>query len=406
MSDNVGWGPYGSPYGGVPGGPAAPGWGGWAPPPPPKPGVIPLRPLTVGDILSGALATVGGYKKAVIGIPAAVFGAYTLVMVGTLLIAFSAVSDTFYELIDLPYGQDPDWDQIQPLVVAFVSIGLVAVIGYLLAIALVQATMLAVLQDAVLGRPAGFGSVWRQAMPRVPAVIGASLLSGLIAMVPVALAMAGFATAMIGASLLASGEDGDAEAGALVGFGVLGALVTAVPAVWLWVKFSLAPAAVVFEKQGPIRAMRRSSELVRGRWWPVFGISLLVCVIAAVIAYVIQQAITLIGLIPAMAGAASLGSEPGLSEVLSAFALYIVAALVAQLIGYVIQTTFPPLATGLLYVDQRIRKENLAPVLAEAAGMPAPPGPPGGPVPPAPPGGPVPPAPPGGPVPPAPPVSP
>ncbi|MFD7440221.1 hypothetical protein [Streptomyces sp. NPDC059909] len=379
MSDNVGWGPYGDAYGGVPGGPpGAQGWGGWAPPPPPKPGVIPLQPLTLGDTLGGAFATIGRYKKPAIGLPAAVFGGFTLLIVCALLIAFSAVSDTFYELIDLPHGVDPEWDQIQPLVVAFVCIWLVAVIGYVLAMAIVQAGMLALLQDAVLGRPATFGSVWRQAMPRVPALIGTGLLSGLIAVVPIVLAMTGFAAALIGASMIGSDEGSDAGAGALVAIVLLGALVTVVPAVWLWVKFSLAPAAVVFEKQGPVRAMRRSSELVRGRWWPVFGISVLAYLIAAVVAGLIQQVLTMLGMIPAMAGAAGLGPEPELSELLSVFAVYIVVALVAQLIGYIIQTTFPPLVNGLLYVDQRIRKENLAPVLAEAAGMsaPQPPAPP------------------------------
>ncbi|MFC5800623.1 hypothetical protein [Streptomyces formicae] len=372
-------GPYGSPYGG------APGWGGWGPPPPPKPGVVPLQPLTVGDLLNGAVSTIGRYKKPVIGISAAVFGACALVVALALLIAFSAVSDTVYELIELPYGRDPEWEQIQPLVVAFVCVWVVAVAAYLLAMGIVQASMLAVLQQAVLGRPAGFGSVWRQALPRVPALIGTGLLSGLIAMVPAVLAMTGFVVALIGASLLGTGEDDAGTAGALIAFGFIGALVTVVPAVWLWVKFSLAPAAVVFEKQGPIAAMRRSSALVRGRWWPVFGISLLAYLIAAVIAWVIQQVLTTMALIPTMAGAPDLGPEPELSELLSVFAVYIVVAFVAQLIAYVIQTTFPPLVNGLLYVDQRIRKENLAPVLAEAAGMTAAAQPPVPPVPPGPP---------------------
>ncbi|MBA4859922.1 hypothetical protein H1V43_00725 [Streptomyces sp. PSKA54] len=379
MSDNMGAGPYGGPhaggpygggpygggpYGGAPGAPGTPGWGGWAPPPP-HPGVIPLRPLTVGDILSGAFATMGRYKKPVIGLPAAVFGACSVLVLCAAVIAYFAVNDTVHELVDLPGGRDPEWDQIEPLVVALVCVGLIALVGYVLAAALVQGGMFTVLKNAVVGGPAGFGPVWRQALPRVPALIGTALLTGLIVAVPAVLLMIAFASALIGVSLLGSGEGGGG--GALVAIGLLGALVTAVPAVWLWVKFSLAPAAVVLEKQGPVRALRRSSELVRGRWWPVFGISLLAYVLAAVIAGVIQQGLSLVGMFPAMAGAASLGPEPEPSEVLSVFSVYIVLALVAQLIGYIIQTTFPPLVTGLLYVDQRIRKEGLAPTLAAAA---------------------------------------
>ncbi|MGW1511752.1 DUF7847 domain-containing protein [Streptomyces sp. NPDC002394] len=344
-----------------------PGWGGWAPPPP-QPGVIPLKPLTLGEILGGAMSTIGRYKGPVMGLAATVFGAYTLLIGIAFVVALSGVTDELGELMDLadrPGTQEPAWHEIRPLIIAFVIVVAVALIGYVLAVATVQAAMLTVLQDAVLGRPATFGSVWRRTLPRVPALIGTSLLTGLIAMVPVLPAMILFS---IGASASGAG-DSDEAVGAYIGFGVLGFLLAFVPVVWLWVKFSLAPAAAVFEKQGPIRAMRRSSQLVRGRWWPVLGISLLAGLIAAVTAGVIQQVLSMIGLFPAMAAAADLGAHPGLSDLLSVFSVYIVITMVGQLIGYLIQSTFPPLVNGLLYVDQRIRKEDLAPDLARAAGL-------------------------------------
>ncbi|MFI0927764.1 hypothetical protein ACH4TP_28095 [Streptomyces sp. NPDC021012] len=376
MAHSAGWGPYGDAYGGAaggpagPGGPGMPGWGGWAPPPP-QPGVIPLKPLTLGEILGGAMSTIGRYKGPVMGLAATVFGAYTLLIGIAFVVALSGVTDELGELMDLadrPGTQEPAWHEIRPLIIAFVIVVAVALIGYVLAVATVQAAMLTVLQDAVLGRPATFGSVWRRTLPRVPALIGTSLLTGLIAMVPVLPAMILFSIGAIGASASGAG-DSDEAVGAYIGFGVLGFLLAFVPVVWLWVKFSLAPAAAVFEKQGPIRAMRRSSQLVRGRWWPVLGISLLAGLIAAVTAGVIQQVLSMIGLFPAMAAAADLGAHPGLSDLLSVFSVYIVITMVGQLIGYLIQSTFPPLVNGLLYVDQRIRKEDLAPDLARAAGL-------------------------------------
>ncbi|MEU2230033.1 hypothetical protein [Streptomyces vietnamensis] len=377
MSHNAGWGPYGDAYGGAagggpagPGGPGMPGWGGWMPPPPPKPGVIPLKPLGLGDILGGAMATIGRYKGPVMGLAAAVFGVYTLLIGIAVAVALSGVADEISALVDLadrPGAQEPEWHEIRPLIIAFVIVAAVALIGYVLAVATVQAAMLTVLQDAVLGRPATFGSVWRRTLPRVPALIGTSLLTGLIAVVPVLLALVFFSIGMVGA---AAGDDSDEVAGAYIGLGVLGFLVAIVPVVWLWVKFSLAPAAVVFEKQGPVRAMQRSSQLVRGRWWPVLGISMLAALIAGVTAGMIQQVLSMVGIIPAMAAAADLGTDPEFSEVLSVFSVYIVITMVGQLIGYLIQTTFPPLVNGLIYVDQRIRNENLAPVLAESAGLP------------------------------------
>jgi hypothetical protein len=49
---------------------------------------------------------------------------------------------------------------------------------------------------------------------------------------------------------------------------------------------------------------------------------------------------------------------------------YIAFVLLGQLIGQLVSATFPLLVTGLLYVDRRMRTENLGPVLAEAATVP------------------------------------
>ncbi|MBO7941512.1 hypothetical protein JTP77_037285, partial [Streptomyces sp. S9] len=57
-----------------PGGYGAPGWGsGWGGPPPAvKPGVIPLRPLGVGEMLDGAVSTMRTYWRTVLGISLAI----------------------------------------------------------------------------------------------------------------------------------------------------------------------------------------------------------------------------------------------------------------------------------------------------------------------------------------------
>ncbi|MFI6081851.1 hypothetical protein ACIBBB_12875 [Streptomyces sp. NPDC051217] len=50
-----------------------------------------------------------------------------------------------------------------------------------------------------------------------------------------------------------------------------------------------APAAVVIESRGPVDALHRSVELVRGSWWRVCGISLPAFVIASIAGMVLQQ---------------------------------------------------------------------------------------------------------------------
>ncbi|MEV3929604.1 MULTISPECIES: hypothetical protein [unclassified Streptomyces] len=162
----------------------------------------------------------------------------------------------------------------------------------------------------------------------------------------------------------------DGGGGIALTLGIVGALITGPLAVWLWIKVCLAPAAVVFEGRGPIAALRRSSQLVRGDWWRIFGITLLAALMAGVAGYVIQIPFSVLGIFPGMIGTASMDEDPSAAAVMVAMSGYLVATMLGQLVSQIISTTFPQLVTGLLYVDRRMRTEDLGPALAEAAGVP------------------------------------
>ncbi|SCY29708.1 hypothetical protein SAMN02745898_1011536 [Streptomyces sp. 136MFCol5.1] len=369
MAQDAGWGGGvpggGTPYGGAPygGPPGPPGWGGgWMPP---KPGVIPLRPLGLGDILGGAFSTMGRYWKQLFGVGAAVYGGALVVVGAAVAIAYSAVSDPLHRVMELSSEESPRSEDIVPLAIALGAVWLVAVLVLMTATAMMYATVPAVLQDAVLGRPTTFGIIWRRAWARVPAVIGTVLLTSLVAVIPIVLMMVAFIAMTIAFITL----DGSGS-GVAIAVGVLGALATAPLAIWLWVKFSLAPAAAVFEGQRPVAALRRSSQLVRGDWWRIFGISLLAILMAAVASYIIQLPFSILGMFPGVIGMESLGSDPNATAVVVAMSGYLVATLLGQLVSQLVSATFPQLVTGLLYVDRRMRNENLGPVLAEAAAVP------------------------------------
>ncbi len=337
-----------------------PGWGGWAPPPPPRPGVIPLGPLGLGDLLGGAFNTLGRYWKQLFGIALTVYAAAILAVVAALGIAYALVSDDLERVYDTN-APSPGWDELRPLLLAFAVVWSTAALVMLLASAMVYAACPAVLQDAVLGRPTTFGTVWRRAWARVPAVIGTLFLTALLFLIPFALFVAAFVGLMF--TLLSQ----DSASMILPPLAFIGALVTAPVGIWLWVKFSLAPAAAVFEGQGVIEAMRRSSRLVRGDWWRIFGVTVLAGMIAAAASYFIQLPVSFIGMLPGTLGTDELGPDPSAPQVLVTLGSLALVGMAAQLIGQIFVTTFPQLVTGLLYVDRRIRTENLAPVLAEAA---------------------------------------
>ncbi len=355
--------------------PPGPGWGGgWAPPPPPppKPGVIPLRPLDVGDVLGGTFAAFGRHWKPLIGIAAVVHAAALLLVGGAAALAFWGNVDTFDALERADRNGTAVASEVTSLAVSF---GLVAVLGavcLLFATAMTQAASAVALQEAVLGRPTTFREVWRRAVRRVPAVAGALLLPALAAAVLMVLLMIGY----VGLMMAVVEDVGGSAANWLAAVGLLGGLLLVPVVVWLWVRFAFAPAVAVFESAGAMQALRRSARLVRGSWWRIFGISLLVYAMAWAASWLIQIPFSLLGmfsLVPSMAAAPTTGEEVSLVQMVLAVGGYVLIILVGSFVSQLVVVFFPQLATGLLYVDQRIRREHLAPALAEAAYGPPPP---------------------------------
>ncbi|MFF8847690.1 hypothetical protein ACF08N_34115 [Streptomyces sp. NPDC015127] len=329
--------------------------------------MIPLGPLGLGEILGGAFATIGRHWKQLLGFALAVYGVALVLFGGALAVAYLSVEEELHRLLDWSADSPPGSGEIMPLVVTFAAVYLFGIVALLVANAVVYASCPAVLQDAVLGRPSSIGIIWSRVRPRVRAVLGTILISALIAAVPLLLMTLAFIGMVV--ALLSLAVDGSGQWGWLVLIGFLGVLATGPVAIWLWVRFSFAPAVAVFEGQGTIDAMARSAQLVRGAWWRVFGISLLAFVMAAVVSYVVQLLFQLLSLIPT--GPASLSDDAASGGVAVTIVLTTMAfGMLTTLVGQILTSAFPQLVVALLYVDQRIRKENLAPVLAEAAGVP------------------------------------
>ncbi|MFI8964754.1 oxidoreductase [Streptomyces sp. NPDC053493] len=350
------------------------GYGYAPPPPPPKPGVIPLAPLGLGQLLTGVFSTFGRYWKPLVGVAAAAYAAATALVGGALLLAWNAVADDVDRLSRLPEGKEPAFADVQPLLVAFGAVWLTGVAALIVAGGLVHAATPAVTQEAVLGRPVRFGAVWSRAWSRLGSVLGSVLLTMLAAFLPMVLFLAGFFLLMIGMimGIAASEGGGDGGAGPLIAglLLFLAALGTFPLGVWLWVKYSLAPAAAVVEGLGALAALRRSSELVRGSWWRIFSCTMITGMIVAVANYVVQQICSLLSFFPMSA----MNLEPGRgpAEFIGTFAGLIAFLMVVSIAAQAVLAPLQPLTSALLYVDQRIRKENLGPLLAQTAAAEAP----------------------------------
>ncbi|MEU7056405.1 glycerophosphoryl diester phosphodiesterase membrane domain-containing protein [Streptomyces sp. NPDC046197] len=346
----VGPGGYGA-YGGGGHGPGGYGaWGaGWGgPPPAAKPGVIPLRPLGVGEILDGAVSTMRTHWRTVLGMTlvVAVVVETAVILLQGLFLDQSASTQVLNDPNATPgeLGRAMGEGMLNSGVVFLVSMA-----GILLATGLLATAT----SRAVLGKSVTTGEAWRDARPQLLRLLGLIILLLLIGLAVVGIG------ALPGILVASAGSPG---AGAALA--VLGSMGAGVVALWLAVRFSLATPALMLEKQGITKAMSRSVKLVRGSWWRVFGIQLL--------ALVIQNIVAAIIVIPFAVIAAAVSGN-GVSGLLSGTGnlgwTYLVVSGVGAVIGSMITLPISAGVTGLLYVDQRIRREALDLELARAAGV-------------------------------------
>ncbi|MEV5339870.1 glycerophosphoryl diester phosphodiesterase membrane domain-containing protein [Streptomyces sp. NPDC052676] len=346
-----GYGGYGGYGGGNWQGPG--GYGGWGtpwggPPPAAKPGVIPLRPLGVGEILDGAVSTMRTYWRTVLGISLTVAVVIEIVIVLVQGLVLNEYTDTG-ALGDPSASLDELTDALADTTLSSGVLFLISLIGAVAATALLTT----VTSRAVLGKPVTAGEAWRDARPQIGKLFGLILLLPLIAVAVVLLG------ALPGILVVAAGG-GEGGAALAVFGGLAGAVVT----VWLMIRFSLASPALMLEKQTIFKAMSRSAKLVRGSWWRVFGIQLLAAIIANVIAAIVVIPFTF------LAAAVSGDGISGFVNGTGGFGwTFLVVSGIGSVIGSMI--TFPITAgvTVLLYIDQRIRREALDLELARAAGV-------------------------------------
>ncbi|MER7584268.1 hypothetical protein [Kitasatospora sp. NPDC097691] len=306
---------------------------GWGAPQSPKPGVIPLRPLGMGELLDGAVSTVRRQWRTVLALS---LGIAVVAQGGTVVVDLlvkgktGAATQTLRLLAALPLQ--------------------------LLLDVLAAALLTIVVSRAVLGRSATAGEAWRDARPRLLQLLGLTLLTALM----------GFGVALLGfAPYVGYITSGATEPGTVVLLALVGLLALPVAA-WLWIRYSLAAPALMLEKQGVTTALSRSRRLVRGAWWRVFGITLVSKLLSMVVAVVIAVPFRFLGVV---LGFDSLDSR-GLTGAAQQGAAMVALMAVAGIIAGTLTTPFMAAVGVLLYVDQRIRREALDIELARAAGLP------------------------------------
>jgi len=274
-----GWAPGPPGPGAQPGWPAQPGWApgpqaGWARDAP-APGAVPLRPLGVGDILSGAFTLIRQNPAATLGLTALTVTALAVTVAIIVLIA----------------------SQTAPAVALFALVPALAALGLQLG------GLVTAMGQSLLGRKITIREAVRRS--RTGPVVAAILLLAVIFLaiwIPPALVLKGWGVIVI-------------------------LLLTA----WLGIMLSLTIPVVVLERRGPFAAIGRSWRLVLGSYWRVLGIYLLMYIITTVLSWVIALPLDLFTGLAGGFGEAANGATVSVALVGFAIGEIVVASLVVTL---------------------------------------------------------------------------
>ncbi len=338
------WGQHPEPTGSPQWG-AQPGWqgvphgqfGGYQAPP--KPGIIPLRPLGLGEILDGAF-------QACRKNPLATFGTAILFQVVISVLTLLLTVGLFGSIAQLD-PVDPSMDEVAGLATSLVSVATALVVLSSVGVLILQGVLVIPIARAVLNERTSFVQLWKLAVRRILPLLGLGFLLLL-------LVIAGLTVLVVIAVLLAMllGQDS-------VWLIVLGTLGSLALIVWLSIKLVLAPAVLMLEGAGPLTSLRRSWTLTSRNWWRTFGILILTSIIVSIITSVISTPLSLLAtqFVSFSDSPAELGEE-----LMNSLPILLVGQLITAVFG-AIGYAFQAGVTALLYVDLRIRREGFDVVL-------------------------------------------
>jgi hypothetical protein len=309
---------------------------------------VPLRPLALGDILSGAVTLARRNPAATFGLTAIVMTVYG-VAAGLLQRLYSGQLSNFQQTFQP--GQQPTSQQVHDAVTPLVGTAIPALAGVfvleLVVNAVTSGLLSAVIGRGILGQKVSLEMAWRTG--RIGAVIATSLIL-------LGLGLAVVAPVVVGVLVLALLH----LTPVAILLGVLGGIGAVIFEVLLVIRLSLALPAVVLERISPAAAIRRSWQLSHGSFWRLLGILLLTGLVVGIAGLVLTIPFTIIEIFVG-----------GAHSFFTATASTSVAVLVVSIIGSIVTATFTrPISAGvsvLLYADLRMRREGMDITLRNAA---------------------------------------
>jgi len=297
-----------------------------------KPGIIPLAPLRLGDLLDGSVKHIRRNPGPVLGV-SALANAFSVLPVLVLVTAAFAGS----------------WlraTRVSTIMDAWAVGAALNLVGTIYATLVLTAVLSYAAAEAALGRRRRLGEIWAAVRSRIWTVLGSQALVVLAAALPWAL--------LVG-MLSIAGQD-SVWVVLLVGLG-FGLLAIAANAFVLPRLLYSGPAAVL-EGLSLRRSFARSWSLSRGRAWSLVGVLCVVVGLAFIVYWVVE--LPQLGIYGLLTGFLEITGPAADSIGNFNFAL-------ANLGAAILVTPFVATSMALHYLDARIRKEGFDLALQRAA---------------------------------------
>lgn len=311
-----------------------------------KPGIIPLRPLSIGDIYQGAFAAIKTNARTMFG--------FTAALLGVVLVISIATNYAIINLV-LPNYLSPS----SPYAAVFTSLsGSFSQLGgsllQVLATVLLSGLIVVAVSRSVLGRVASSKEVWERTKSKFLPLIGLNIITSIISGLMMIIGIVVFFVLLASA---ASTAKTDREFLQDLGVSLVGLLIlmviSALVSSYLSIKFSVASPAMVLENLGVFAAIGRSWSLTRGNFWRLFGINILTAIITSMVAGIFVGIADALGAIFIVVGSSS--PEDVIASLNTTYILVMVMSTIAQLLIL----PFTSSVNALLYIDLRMRKEGL-----------------------------------------------
>ena len=311
-----------------------------------KPGIIPLRPLSIGDIYQGAFAAIKTNARTMFG--------FTAALLGVVLVISIATNYAIINLV-LPNYLSPS----SPYAAVFTSLsGSFSQLGgsllQVLATVLLSGLIVVAVSRSVLGRVASSKEVWERTKSKFLPLIGLNIITSIISGLMMIIGIVVFFVLL---ASTASTAKTDREFLQDLGVSLVGLLIlmviSALVSSYLSIKFSVASPAMVLENLGVFAGIGRSWSLTRGNFWRLFGINILTAIITSMVAGIFVGIADALGAIFIVVGSSS--PEDVIASLNTTYILIMVMSTIAQLLIL----PFTSSVNALLYIDLRMRKEGL-----------------------------------------------